>query len=92
MGDELPLGRIVMVMYGHSCDWKFLDTLYTRKGPALVAEVCRRHVYTGIYLHLESDYPPYIKGVVVHSLLHSRFQVRDAMISAVKWKSSNMNH
>jgi len=69
MRDELPLGRIVMVVYGHSCDWKFLDILFTRKGTALVSEVCRRHMYTGMYHHLDSDHPPYIKGVVVHSLL-----------------------
>jgi hypothetical protein len=67
--DELPLRRIVMVVYGHSCDWKFLDILFTRKGTALVSEVCRRHIYTGIYHNLESDHPPYIKDVAVHSLL-----------------------
>lgn len=50
-----------MVVYGHSCDCKFLDILFTRKGTALVSEVCRRHIYTGIYHHLESDHPPYIK-------------------------------
>jgi len=64
MRDELPVGRIVMLVYGDSCDWKFLDSLFTRKGTALVTEVCRRHIYTGIYHH-----PPYVNSVVVHSLL-----------------------
>jgi hypothetical protein len=52
MRDELPLGRIVMVVYGRSCDWKFLDILFTSEGTTLVTEVCRSRIYTRIYHHL----------------------------------------
>jgi hypothetical protein len=43
MRDKVLFGRIVMVVYGHSFDWKFLDILFTRKVTFLVTAVCRRH-------------------------------------------------
>jgi hypothetical protein len=47
--DELQLERIVVVVYGHSCDWKFLDILVTRTGTTLVLRFVG-DIHTGIYI------------------------------------------